>query len=226
MWDCQQLIGLTVAATDGEVGELTDLCFDDERWVIRYFIVHTSSNERQMVVALGIDQLAQNIANERSARAREGTAAWTPGIDGAPVYPPGSEAAPDGVWSPAATEIAVHAFACPVPSNHLRRVAEVRGYRVRATDGDVGFVHGFLISESSWSIEYVIVETPAERLSSRKVVLVPSWIQTIEKSRCTVGLSVSRDIVLAGPEFTADIQESYEAWLLNHLTSAVKPSCH
>ena len=35
------LKGFTIGATDGEVGGVNDLYFDDERWVIRYLIVDT-----------------------------------------------------------------------------------------------------------------------------------------------------------------------------------------
>jgi len=31
----------TIGATDGEVGDVKDVYFDDERWVIRYLVVDT-----------------------------------------------------------------------------------------------------------------------------------------------------------------------------------------
>jgi len=33
----------SIAATDGNVGEVTDFLFDDEKWVVRYFVVETGS---------------------------------------------------------------------------------------------------------------------------------------------------------------------------------------
>ena len=36
-----ELIGRTVAATDGEVGRIADLFFDDERWAVRFLVVDT-----------------------------------------------------------------------------------------------------------------------------------------------------------------------------------------
>jgi hypothetical protein len=107
----------------------------------------------------------------------------------------------------------------------LRRVEEVRGYRVIATDGDVGTIESFLISEAAWSIDYVVVETTAEH-HTRKTVLLPSWIHSIDKGRGTVRLTVPRQVVLGGPEFTEDIQQGYESWLLNELAEAAAPSLH
>jgi uncharacterized protein YrrD len=35
------LFGFAIGATDGEIGEVTDVYFDDERWTIRYMVVAT-----------------------------------------------------------------------------------------------------------------------------------------------------------------------------------------
>ena len=37
----RELFGFTIGATDGEIGEVTDVYFDDERWTIRYMVVAT-----------------------------------------------------------------------------------------------------------------------------------------------------------------------------------------
>jgi uncharacterized protein YrrD len=37
----KELFGFTIGATDGEIGDVTDVYFDDERWTIRYMVVAT-----------------------------------------------------------------------------------------------------------------------------------------------------------------------------------------
>ena len=37
----KSLFGFTIGATDGSLGEITDIYFDDERWTIRYIVVAT-----------------------------------------------------------------------------------------------------------------------------------------------------------------------------------------
>jgi hypothetical protein len=84
-------------------------------------------------------------------------------------------------------------------------------------------VQGFLISESSWAIEYVIVETHGPQ-GARRIIVLPSWIESIDGSQCAVRLDVGRQVVLAGPEFTEDIQAAYESWFateLAHQSSAI-----
>src|SRR5207247_9518143 len=37
----KELHDFTVGATDGEIGEVKDIYFDDERWAVRYLVVQT-----------------------------------------------------------------------------------------------------------------------------------------------------------------------------------------
>lgn len=42
---------------------------------------------------------------------------------------------------------------------HLRNVAEVDGYHVNASDGDIGPVEDLVVEDDSWGIRYLIVDT-------------------------------------------------------------------
>lgn len=179
MWDCHQLIGLRVSAEDGEVGRLRDLCFDDERWMIRYFIVDSARpGAREIVV--GVDLVADALGGD------------------------GRDQPEPEVFETART------WSGP---EQLRRVEEVRGFRVAAPDGDVGRVDAFLISEATWAISYVIVEMSVGA-RSRKVVMLPCWIRSIDPEGRTMHLSVPTTAVLASPEFADDIHDAYESCLL------------
>ncbi len=47
------LYGYTLQATDGELGKVKDVFFDDEKWTIRYLVVETGSwlNSRQVLIS-------------------------------------------------------------------------------------------------------------------------------------------------------------------------------
>jgi len=49
----KELTGLTVGATDGELGKVKDAYFDDERWAIRHLVVETGSwlDERKVLIS-------------------------------------------------------------------------------------------------------------------------------------------------------------------------------
>lgn len=56
----KDLKGFTLSATDGDIGEVKDFYFDDEAWVIRYFIVDTGtwlSRRRVLISPHAIDSL-------------------------------------------------------------------------------------------------------------------------------------------------------------------------
>ena len=41
----KNLEGCAIGATDGAIGEVKDLYFDDEAWIIRYLVVGISASE-------------------------------------------------------------------------------------------------------------------------------------------------------------------------------------
>lgn len=43
----------------------------------------------------------------------------------------------------------------------LRATREVMGYRVRASDGEVGVVEDFVVNDADWAVHYIVVETRA-----------------------------------------------------------------
>jgi hypothetical protein len=57
--DIKDLLGHSIEATDGVVGTIKDLYFDDEAWVIRYFVVETGnwlSSRRVLISPLAVTQ--------------------------------------------------------------------------------------------------------------------------------------------------------------------------
>src|SRR3954464_11269821 len=57
----------------------------------------------------------------------------------------------------------------------MRKVRDLRGYAIRATDGDIGTVHDFYFDDEHWGIRYLVVDT-GTWLSGRKVLISPMAI--------------------------------------------------
>jgi hypothetical protein len=51
--------------------------------------------------------------------------------------------------------------------SHLRSVKEVTGYRIKASDGNLGHVEDFIVDEDNWVIRYMIVDTQNGGLGKR-----------------------------------------------------------
>jgi sporulation protein YlmC with PRC-barrel domain len=54
----------------------------------------------------------------------------------------------------------------------LRNVKDLRGYRIRASDGVIGKVDDFYFDDDTWAIRYLVVDT-GTWLSGRKVLISP-----------------------------------------------------
>jgi sporulation protein YlmC with PRC-barrel domain len=54
----------------------------------------------------------------------------------------------------------------------LRKVQDLRGYAIRATDGSIGKVDDFYFDDEDWGIRYLVVDT-GSWLSDRKVLISP-----------------------------------------------------
>ncbi len=55
----------------------------------------------------------------------------------------------------------------------LRSVKDLRGYTIRAADGDIGKVHEFYFDDRGWIIRYLVVDT-GTWLPGRRVLLSPA----------------------------------------------------
>jgi hypothetical protein len=87
---------------------------------------------------------------------------------------------------------------------HLRSCAAVDGYRVQASDGEIGHVSGFLVDEDSWAIRYLIVDT-SNWWMGQQVLVAPPWITGVNWSDKTVAIDLSRNAIKASPVYDARV---------------------
>jgi sporulation protein YlmC with PRC-barrel domain len=237
----KKLHGMTLGATDGEIGKVKDVYFDDVSWGVRYLVVETGSwlSHRKVLISprslLRVDWDEEKIhvtltqqqvkdspdvnADEPVSRQKE---AEFYAYYGYPVY------WGDGfLWGPypvlndasAATAELVERDRYKIDSadHHLRSASEVTGYHVRATDEAVGHIEEFLLDDEAWAIRYVLIDT-AKWWVGRHIIVRPQWIKNVEWSDSTVTLDVDRATVEASPEYDPAISLSrdYESRLHAH----------
>jgi len=61
---------------------------------------------------------------------------------------------------------------------HLRSTSKILGYHVWATDGDLGILEGFFVSEAGWRLGYLDVKG-GDWLQKRSVLVPTGWVQSI-----------------------------------------------
>ena len=219
------LEGYAIATTDdGVLGKIKDFYFDDKSWVIRYLVVETGAwfaSHKVLIspIALGnIDEANGDIhASLTQEQIRN-----SPSIDsdkpvsrqhevayfsyfGYPYYWGGAD-----IWGSSPTPNALmendtmqsepSSETEPTENNdpHLRSCHAVKGYHLHATDGDIGHVTGYLVSDETWAIRYLIVNTSLW-WHGHEVLIPISWIDSVNWGNSTVAVNVSRQTIKDAP---------------------------
>jgi hypothetical protein len=238
----KNLKGLVIRATDGEIGTVDQLYFDDQVWAIRYLTVETGSwlSGRKVLISphsiLQTDWTAGRIDVSLTRKQVENA----PNIDthqpvsrqheaeyygyyGYPnywdgPYTWGTSYSPAGMvplTEPRST-IAERIHKASADS-HLRSTDAVSGYNIEAKDGEVGHVERFIVDDEAWAIRYVEVAT-RNWWPGKKVLLSPAWVERMSWADSKVYVAVTREAIKTCPEYldSVPITRDYENKLYFH----------
>lgn len=236
----KSLEGFAIGATDGTFGKVKDFYFDDEAWVIRYIVVDTSAwlGGRDVLVspyAIHQPDWAGNIlpATISKKQIENGPGIETDkpvsrqyertylGYYGYPYYWGGCSLWGDNYYPGTyrqgmdAQDYDGYSGYLRAPSAddgdpHLRSCNAVKGYHIRANDGEIGHVQGFLLDDATWSIRYLIVNT-SNWWVGHKVLVSPEWIKKVSWSGSYVDVSLDRQAVKDAPAYDEDALYSRDA---------------
>ena len=242
-----QMRKFAILATDGVIGTLDDLYFDDERWAVRYVVVDTGRwlpGRRVVISPLSISrtdwkgqQLLLSISRDQ---VRD-----SPDIDmhqpvsrrqereyhdhyGYPYYWGhaglwGAYAipmlpGPDQIAAERARAAEAERTAANQGDTHLRSASEVAGYVIRAIDGDLGHVDDVLFEDLSWSIRYLVADT-SNWWFGNHVLVSPEWITDISWPEHAVSVKVSRQLLKGAPRYdrAEHVNRQWEVAYYQHL---------
>jgi sporulation protein YlmC with PRC-barrel domain len=79
----------------------------------------------------------------------------------------------------------------------LHRLSKVKGLHIHATDGELGHIDDFVIDTTTWTIQYLVVDT-SNFIGGKWVVLAPSIITAIDWSKLRVNVSLTREQIRNG----------------------------
>ena len=194
LWSTNELRRCSIRATDGEMGSVHDVLFDDRSWLVRYVVADTGKwlPGRRVLLPRRVlgkpDWRATTLPVELTRREIE---------DGAGVAsdPPLAEDARlrhyegytwtshpwGGFIGQVPPILPVAAVVDPPaesgePRTHLRSALEILDYRIEARDGRIGHVEDFLLTADDWKIELVTIDT-RNWLPGKKVVVPPGEIE-------------------------------------------------
>ena len=229
----KSMFGYIILAKDGDIGKVHDFFFDDEKWTIRYLVVDTRywlPGRKVLIspVALGqpdwdsmrfpVHLTKEQVENSpdidtdkpfsRQQQIDLHTYYRWPPYWSIPIIPP-----PLPI-SDTTQETSVQR---DKGDPHLRSTKEVTGYRIEATDGEIGHVEDFILEDKDWVIRYMVVDTK-NWLPGRKVLISPQWIERVSWNEKKVHVDLSREAVENSPQYdeAAPVNREYEVRLYDY----------
>ncbi len=232
------LKGFTITATDGELGKVKDLYFDDKSWTVRYFVVQTGGwmfGRKVLIAPQAITRLdwsnetfvtnltQQQVKNSPDINTEQPVSRqhemelykhypweryWTGGL-----WAGGMGTSGMMMPGPSPEEV-------PDPTEgdpHLRSTENVTGYGIKASDGPVGDVEDFIIDDSNWVIRYLVVDT-GHWFPGKKVIISPNWIKEIKWESSDVVIKATVEQVKNSPGYEGDeyLNDDYDRILTNY----------
>lgn len=230
---------LSIHATDGELGKVTEFYFDDESWTVRYLVVRTGSwlsgrdvlltpavitgcdwPANRLNVALTTQQIqdSPDVSTDRPV-SRQQELEYLEYYDQPPYWMLGAEIGGAAVALDAAmrTAAAEEEAAGVSPPTRLRSSQEVVAYRLEASDGGIGHVRAFLVDDDTWKVRYLVVDS-GTWWHGRQVVFAPEWVERVSWGERCLHVALTRDQIRTGPPYPgADaITLEYESALERH----------
>jgi uncharacterized protein YrrD len=85
----------------------------------------------------------------------------------------------------------------------LRSEKELRGYTIRAIDGDIGKVHELYFDDLAWIVRYMVVDT-GNWLPGRKVLLWPGALGQPDWETQSLSVGLTKEQVENSPHISSD----------------------
>jgi hypothetical protein len=182
-------------ASDGELGNVCDLFFDERTWTIQHVVVSTGGwppGKRVLVprellgrpdwtrAELEIPVLRRDLEEDSLMQ-----------IPIPRTYRAKLRCRPSFVWAYGPGGLARRMI--DVLPEHLRSVREINGYRVEARDGRCGVVEGVLFESEDWTLRHVVVGLGW--LPAAHALVPPTSITSVDEPDETVFVALERDAI-------------------------------
>ena len=211
----------SIECLDGIKGNIKDLLFDEDSWIIRYIEADFKDQDfgsrvliprfhlnkpdwENRTFHLNLDKpeiKASPTLEEATPVSREFEKRLAEHYNIEPYWPY-IPAVPAGNYYP------TRPLQVPTKEIHeedldtsLRSFEEVRTYRIHGTDGHMGQVEDIIVDDRDWQIIYLIVDTSIWLPWSKKVVLSIDWLTKISYVHKHVSIELNKEQIKNAPEF-------------------------
>ena len=231
-WHASAINGYAIAASDGQIGTVSDFLFDDATWRVRWLVVDTGNwlsgrkvllppsvlgrldaGKQECSVKLTMQQIKDSpeIGTDRPVSRQMETSVYDY-YGWSPYWGTGFNMGGFG-FTPSSGEaspyLGVRRRDAEIADAqrhhddpHLRSVEDVTGYHIHARDGEIGHVEDLLVEDDDWSIRYLVVDT-LNWWPGKKVLVSSRSAGEIDWIDKLVNLDVDRQRVKDSPEYDA-----------------------
>jgi hypothetical protein len=228
----RSLSGYKVRSSNGDIGRLVELYFDDTTWTVRYLLVDIGDwaggpstvyvsplaigrvdwEGKRIDLALSREQVSESPGLRDNLLVTRQAEAGYYQYHRWPYYWTGP--ARWGAWETPAAAAAAAVEQVPVPWPDvrigeipgLRSANAVSGYPVQATDGHLGRARDFLIDGETWGIVKIEIDT-TRWLPGGEALITPEQVSRLDWSEHNVYVRLSRAELKALPEFRPGASE-------------------
>lgn len=206
----KKILGFAVHAADGEIGKIIDFYFDDHTWEVLYVIVEmgnwlTKKDSlicRELLGPSGLSSIAADSTVNQ--------------IENSPQFD-------DLNTLSIEQELKLHNY-YNVPHKRntaeaiLHKVSDFIDFRVLTNEGEIGHIDDIFIDDENWDMRLIVLET-GTWFSEKKILIIPSLVQSIDWDLLKVELAISKEIVMKAPPFdpSIPITSEFESNLLNYI---------
>ncbi len=230
LWDASAINGYTIEASDGRIGTVSDLLFEDVGWDIRWLVVDTGTWLPGRKVLLPTTVLGQpdQVLRQLPVSLTREDVRDSPDIDTDQPVSRQSESLIydhygwDPYWggsfiplrnamaTPFVAPLRLSRMKTPDPEGgdvphttqdpHLRSIAAVTGSDIEASDGEIGHVEDLLVDADGWNVRYLKVET-GNWWPGETVLISPRSVRGIDWTDRLVTLDVDRRTLREAPRY-------------------------
>lgn len=99
----------------------------------------------------------------------------------------------------------------------LQNTAKLTGYKLAASDGEIGHIKDFYFDDQTWAVRYVVADT-GTWLAGRLVLLAPPAFGRLELESKSLGVNLTRQQIEASPSIESHLPVSrqYEVRYYGH----------
>lgn len=185
------LLGASIMAKDGMVGHVRDVLFDDQSWVVRYFVVETGSwlSGRRVLLSpfsilepeweqrvLPVDLMIEEVRHSPDVNTD------------LPVYRQ-EEVSMTRHYASVKGSQAIRGKTASEADPDLRSANEILTYKVKTSDGELGRMDDFVVEDANWFIRFLVVR--GSWLEGQKLLVATRWVGSVSW--------VEKEVVLPHP---------------------------